>query len=491
MDGYSNLEVYHNQDPHNAINRFQHGPERNQIADTVPSNQEQKAMMLKPDQSDHAQKEYIPDPTRAPEPVAIQQYYEGSPQNPESLSEIKDDPTEQMVAERRICGLRRRIFFIVLAVISLVIIGVVAGTVGGVLSSRQKPSTSPDPSQPSPDSEPAAVGNLMKMSSLAAANWTDANGVAHRCVFFQDPRNALLARRWDGRNQTWALTNITAVMAYSGQGPPDPAPGTPLAVVSLDRPNPYKVPEAMHLYFVNRQNVMRSLFTNDPLQHPDSWTNDTLIRAVVQVGPGSQLAAAWQRCTGDCKGNMTLAYQVPGGGINVVNSYNWASGQEALTDRQQVAAGTSMALLPQYMGSQEDMGLISQTVDSGTEGTVKITPYKEGWTKDVTDAMSSIPLPANEQRIAATKWGMWSRNLCYIQMSDGTMKGVWWDGSSNASMHQLQKITFDGGPATTNFSAIAFTLDTMFYGITGDEIHEYSVDSSNAAILHHVGRVYP
>lgn len=98
---------------------------------------------------------------------------------------------------------------------------------------------------------------------------------------------------------------------------------------------------------------------------------------------------------------------------------------------------------------------------------------------------------AEEQKVIATKWGSWSRNLCYVVSKDEAMKGAWWDGMENATVHKLPSITLEGGPATTNFSAVAFTLDATFFGITGDEIHEYSVDSSNAALLHHTGRVYP
>jgi hypothetical protein len=68
------------------------------------------------------------------------------------------------------------------------------------------------------------------------------------------------------------------------------------------------------------------------------------------------------------------------------------------------------------------------------------------------------------------------------------MRGSWWE--DEAEQNALSSLTFEGGP-TANFSSIAMTLDAMFYGINGDEIHEYSVDGADASRLNYVGRIYP
>lgn len=102
--------------------------------------------------------------------------------------------------------------------------------------------------------------------------------------------------------------------------------------------------------------------------------------------------------------------------------------------------------------------------------------------------ISDIPLPAQNQHVAATKWGNWARTLVYVLLGDGSMRGSWWEDEAN--QNALSSLDFQGGPAA-NFSAIAMTLDAMFYGINGDEIHEYSVDENDASKLTHVGRIYP
>jgi hypothetical protein len=104
------------------------------------------------------------------------------------------------------------------------------------------------------------------------------------------------------------------------------------------------------------------------------------------------------------------------------------------------------------------------------------------------EVISNVPLPAQNQHIAVTKWGNWAKTLCYALLDDGTMTGSWWQNATKQNI--LSSLSFNGGPAT-NFSAIATTLDAMFYGITGDEIHEYAVDPVDASKLNYVGKVYP
>lgn len=105
------------------------------------------------------------------------------------------------------------------------------------------------------------------------------------------------------------------------------------------------------------------------------------------------------------------------------------------------------------------------------------------------DIIGDVPLPAQDQHTAVTKWGDWAHTLCYTLMDDGTMKGSWWQDVTD--QNGLSSINLSGGPTTVTFTAIAMTLDAMFYGITGDAVYEYAVDSSDPARLNYVGQVYP
>ncbi|KAF7525332.1 hypothetical protein G7054_g11127 [Neopestalotiopsis clavispora] len=470
MDYYSDLEV--RTDPQN-------GPEHRQYANTAPLEQEQKTIMPDVDLRADAPKIYVPDPTLAPEPMYPNQHLNRADQTYKEVASGEERvSSETGTIKRKVWGFPRRRFFIILAGVCLAILGIVAGVVGGVLSHRHQSSDDPPsetPTTASNSSSSAQAINVMDISSLAAANWTDAQGITHRSVFFQDPLN-----------QTWATDNLTDIISRRSTSL-TPAPGTPLSVAALDRPNQYDMPESMHLYYGSPDNQVMDVVTADPLGDPSNWYNGPHVtKAKVGFLPGSRMAAIWRRSANGSNGDFGFTYQ-GNDGIRVLNSTDWYNGQLALSGGQ-VLGNATLTFLPQYyMDNFAGLSLISQTFKSGAPaGVISVTSYNKTWS-----LKNDLGGSAEEQKVIATKWGSWSRNLCYVLGKDGAMKGAWWDGMENATVHKLPSITLEGGPATTNFSAVAFTLDATFFGITGDEIHEYSVDSSNAALLHHTGRVYP
>jgi hypothetical protein len=282
--------------------------------------------------------------------------------------------------ERRICGLRRRTFYILLGVAIVVVCGAIAGGVaGGVTSSKSKKSSSPGASPSSSNitsSQPAR--NILDTSTLSAINWTDTNSYEHRIVVFQDPYNAIVARRWDSQNETWTTSNITAVMEASTT-PLIPMSGTALAVTGLDdRPsNAY----GLHLFFINEDNLIASVWLSNPLKLPDKWQNETLDGALIETYPGSRLAATWQRCPAvsgsDCIGNWIVAYQAPGtGAISVTNHSDWSSTSQAV-DGTDVVFNSSMAIIPQYLGVNDQLGLATESYDSADSGSMQLSSYSD------------------------------------------------------------------------------------------------------------------
>lgn len=73
-------------------------------------------------------------------------------------------------------------------------------------------------------------------------------------------------------------------------------------------------------------------------------------------------------------------------------------------------------------------------------------------------------------------------------LGDGSLQGSWWNGTTTESVSQ---ISLKSGPASTNFTTIAMTLNAVFYGISNDTILEYSLDTSDPSTLTYVGQVYP
>ncbi|KAI2772099.1 hypothetical protein F4815DRAFT_418991 [Daldinia loculata] len=406
-------------------------------------------------------------------------------------------PTEKATPTRTICGLPRKTFFIILGVVIVVVIALVVGIPAG-LASKNHASGSTDSAESSGSSGSNNGSStdlpsnstdeklILDNSKITASNWTDPNGVIHRTIFFQDAYNSLIARRWDSKNKSWKTNNLTELMAATTK-PLNPQPGTPLASASMD----YKQTFETHVWFTDPGNVIRSMASFDALNRPDSWDNDTLDDARLETWPGGQLAAMWQRCWGaDCEGTWVVAYQRPEGAIKTANSSTWASATVAVESKD-VAANSSLAILPKLRGPWLDrLELVSEQVSSGKTGSMTMTPYDDTWNgadQKVTELQDGIPLPAPSQQFAATRWDNWNQALYLGLLQGGKTEGSHWDGKQ---MNPISSFQFKSGPET-NFTAIAMSPDAMFYGISNNEILEYSLDTSDPSNFNYVGRVYP
>ncbi|KAI1632288.1 hypothetical protein F4809DRAFT_105374 [Biscogniauxia mediterranea] len=387
-----------------------------------------------------------------------------------------------------ICGLPKRTFYIVLAIAIIVTAAAIAGGVAGGLTANRSRDSSSSSSSSSSSGSTDGEQHILTDSKLTATNWTDSDGTVYRTIFFQDAYASLIARRWDSKGNTWTTDNLTD-MYIATTRPIDSAAGTPLASASiaLSDDNAYET----HLWFLNEDNIIRSMAATDALNAPSTWTNDTLDEAVLETWAGGQLAAAWQRCwADDCDGAWIVAYQRPEGAIKTANSTTWATATVAV-DSSNVAANSSLAIIPQLNGARLDrLELISEDVSSSSTGTMGVTTYNDTWTGSddrVTELLTGIPQPNVRQQFAVTKWDAWNQALYLALLVNGTVEGTHWDGSQ---MNALSSIEFNQGP-DVNFTAIAMTTDAMFYGISNDEILEYSVDQTNPSTLNYVSTVYP
>ncbi|OTA88615.1 hypothetical protein M434DRAFT_34781 [Hypoxylon sp. CO27-5] len=407
-------------------------------------------------------------------------------------------PDEKAAPAATICGLPKKTFFILLGV-GIVVIALVAGLAGGLASKNNNGSNAADQSGSSGSSSGSGSGNpkdpastnsteklILDNSKITASNWTDPNGVVHRTVFFQDAYNSIIARRWDSDSKSWTTNNLTELMAATTM-PLNPQPGTPLASASMDHNPTFET----HVWFTDPGNIIRSMASFDALNRPDSWDNDTLDGAVLETWPGGQLAAMWQRCWGaDCNGTWVVAYQRPEGAIKTANSSTWATATVAVESRD-VAANSSLAIIPQLRGPWLDrLELVSERVNSDRTGSMRLTNYNDTWNgadQRVTELQSDIPLPSPTQQFAATKWANWTQGLYIALLKGGEIQGNHWDGRQ---MNAINSFKFNSGPEN-NFTAIAMSPDAMFYGISNDEILEYSLDTNDPSNFNYVGRVFP
>lgn len=316
--------------------------------------------------------------------------YQGGDLRPNNQYSPAAVEKEVVSRTNKICGLPRRGFYIILAIVLLLII-IISGTVGGVVGNRQPPTNTsqPDDSNPnasnnnnnssSPHTSPSP--NILSTSKLTSSNRTDADGVTHRTVFFQDPHNAIVAREWDARTRTWTTNNVTDAMRNSAT-PLNPAPGTPLASASgvWDLVSGAET----HLFFLAPDYHISSAFLYSPDTDPTGWRHDVLGDASLQARAGSQLAAMWQRCfTDECEdgtGWWVFAYQNGSSGVCVANSTDYSD--IALLDVE-AADYTSLAFAPQ-LGGGGTVGralLAWESLSSGEMGVMQKSMYSStGWT---------------------------------------------------------------------------------------------------------------
>jgi len=114
-------------------------------------------------------------------------------------------------------------------------------------------------------------------------------------------------------------------------------------------------------------------------------------------------------------------------------------------------------------------------------------------------AILGLPRYNDTRQSAITLLDHWHRTLVYLLLPDGTVTGCWWDkviiskfghdGFLNSSA--IPEVQFLDGPSgATNFSAIAMTLDGMFYGMSNSQILEYSIDASKLDAVKYAGTAW-
>ncbi|KAI1772869.1 hypothetical protein F4818DRAFT_443750 [Hypoxylon cercidicola] len=390
----------------------------------------------------------------------------------------------------RVCGLPKLLFHLLLASGLLVIIGAIAGGVAGSLASRHDTNasqpgsntnesnrTSPRPNTSKPNAGNPNV-NILSISKLASTNRTDSNGCAHRAVFFQDTYNAIIARNWDGENQTWTTNNMTGSIT-----PLNPTAGTQLASAS----GRWVGTSEVHLFFLVPDHHISSVYLPKPDEAPRGWRFDTLGVAALTL-PGSQLAAMWQPCLepGCRAGRWLVAYQNPVG-VCVANASDPDS-PAVVVRHTSVADNTSLAL-----------ALLTERLSSGSVGTMQKSAYGAGQWKDGESYPFSPPsvscLSEGERRwpdrrptgAAVVVLDHLAQTMPLALLANGTVRATWWNGSSVP----VPSVRFGGGPAgaAVDFTAIAASEDAMVYGIAGDLVLEYAPDGADPPGFRYVSTV--
>ncbi|KAI1451518.1 hypothetical protein F4805DRAFT_93799 [Annulohypoxylon moriforme] len=435
--------------------------------------------------------------------------------NPTPVQEQPQQPTS------RIWGLPKRTFYLILIIGIVVIIGALAGGIGGGLAARQHNSSkasNSDGSQGGDDDDNDNDNNggnnnnnnnngngntnsnninVLSTSQLTASNRTDLNGNVHRTVFFQDPSSSLIARHWDSINNTWTTMNLSAIMSSSTPLDLGMAPGASMASASLTYGNKSET----HIWFASSSggsggsSVVRSLMLMTPDTFPTSWESDPAVdSASLSLLPGSRLAAAWQRCwradaSGtQCLGAWVLAYQDPDGNVMVGNGTGWKS-PDLVVEAKSVARNSSLGLVSQVENgggtAVSRVILVSESLGTGEIGDMQKMMYTGSWNADKA-LIQSLPAPSPNLQFAMTVQNNFGSQTTMALLPNGTVTALLWDGH----FRTIPSFNFRGGPEV-NFTSIAASEDAMIYGISNDEILQYEPLQGDIYSYVYVGRVYP
>ncbi|KAH8897398.1 hypothetical protein GQ53DRAFT_838019 [Thozetella sp. PMI_491] len=363
----------------------------------------------------------------------------------------------------------------VVVIAALIVMGVVLGSVLGTQLHTTSSNTTEKPAQGDPNRK------ILSGSRLTASNYTDSDGVAHRTVFFQDGLGNLVARMWDSRSTSWTTRNISdelgSVMTLKL------ASGSSLASSSTDD---WVGVHEIHVWYFDASYRVQSIYwdrTNDMVAlHPDWFANK------LTATPGSSIAASWQRPVVNdttTSGYWRVIYQAVNGDLKDASAANLRS-PNTIASGSDVSGNSSFALVPELQGYfLSTMTAMWQSKSGGAS--LNSWTGTGGW--DSTKAFSisdSLPGQAPTLQFASTAWDHFTKRMFLVLAPGGGLSANWWDGTGYRSIASTK---LSSGPST-NFTAIAMTTDAMFYGISGDQILEYSVDQTDPSTFHYTGVVF-
>ncbi|KAI1324605.1 hypothetical protein F5Y16DRAFT_299657 [Xylariaceae sp. FL0255] len=414
-------------------------------------------------------------------------------------------------SRRRKCGLPPRIFYTVLVITILLILGAIAGGVAGGVTSRSGKQNTTSPATPSPTMPPSTTGgnqtsisnvNILAGSKISATNWTDPNGFTHRYVFFQDPSAALIVRIWDSQNQTWATTNLTSIIQSQSSTALGPLAPSPLASAAFYYEGNGDSSNVVHVYYINTENYISSVLAGDLVGMSNDWVIGSIEESPIATQPGSQLATAWNRCSGvDCTtGTWALAYQRSyDGAVTVVNSSDFSQ-QTVVVESNQVAQNSSLAMVAEVDLSPSpgltSLSLISEHLQSSSSGVVDQTRFLTGgeWASAGNVLTSaSLPPPSASLQFAIAPLENFLSPLFLALLPEGSVTGYLWNNDEQG-FNGISSLEFRDSPnATANFSAIAASEEPMIYGVVNDTILSFSINASDLTNIYmeFVEQVYP
>ncbi|KAI0113933.1 hypothetical protein GGR51DRAFT_556431 [Nemania sp. FL0031] len=243
-------------------------------------------------------------------------------------------------SQKTVCGLRKKLFYTLVALLALVIVGVSVGTGVGLTRARGVEGVRGQ-------SNTIKSSPILQNSSIAAIQWSDNDSKEYR-VYIQSREGSILEAAWSSSDPRWNLSKITT-------GSAELMLGTPIAV---DVGYPY-ANKANHLakivHFVGQNGTV--------IEHDSPWMRwqvDWKDRSIGTASNGSSLFSFWDQNLETKDQNRVILFQDLGeNSLCIVSSEN---GWESKEQFPRVQSGSTLAAAP--IGSRRDLRLY--VVDDGT-----------------------------------------------------------------------------------------------------------------------------
>ncbi|KAK1593408.1 uncharacterized protein LY79DRAFT_514200 [Colletotrichum navitas] len=308
-------------------------------------------------------------------------YYAPKDQTP---PEVVTEKTDEKKQPSTICGLRKKVFWIILAAVLVIIIGAaVGGGVGGAMSaqnsSQQSSSSSGSPSDSGSgsgggsgsgngggggggggsngDSNNSTTSDMdiLPSTNLGALNFTDAYGYVNHLVFYQVRSNNLMMASWNSSTKVWSSSVANKDSNIK--------PGTPISNSLFWHSN---ITRDVRIYYLNNDNQVAGQINANPV-YSMTWDKSG-VSETFTARPKSQLLSNGIYSPDSYLSNLVI-YQDSGNTLRVLRRTGGKTDWLAVgisTDFGKPAEGTGLSLIPIYTTEPTKRMSLFYTTESGS-----------------------------------------------------------------------------------------------------------------------------
>ncbi|KAF2136521.1 uncharacterized protein K452DRAFT_313087 [Aplosporella prunicola CBS 121167] len=394
-------------------------------------------------------------------------------------------PVEKSPVEKRvpnICGMRRRLFWILLVVALLIVAGAVIGAVFG--TARNKRSKSPshgDIHQSPKNGTEIYKRGISRNSQLATANYTDKLGIDHSQLYYQDNSLQIWSADWNSSASNWTLYEV---LSHDNKTI-IPKDGTPIATANYWRPELGNTD--YRCLFVDNENFVRIFFiirgaTSDP------WAIWPAIDRVMQVSENSSLVHYMRQCDG-CDNSDFTSYESQAGDLIIHYPFSNGDGGDVTGKLQPngivIDKYTAMAVAPLPARSSKTASVAMYLVSGGLLAEI-YGMWGQTWV--VSDLISTRQYSVdNGAQLAAITQptGADFKKQVLITKADGGVKMAYMDGSDWCYQDNV-----DGMEKVLPLSPIAANQLGRVYALEdGPQVVEWTMINGSVPTFKRVGAV--